>query len=200
MAESDDDHYEIEDSMDPKRVQAILLSKVIERTLKKRADISLSDKPEIKISAVVDFMKRMRVWCLDKFSKDTFVSFVTFYKTQEEMEKHLPVATILIYVIEDYLGYLIRRMGYPEPDDDDEEALVDACGTFTNIVAAKFKHGLTQIGYSELEMSHFSSYRNEILSGVEYDRSMKEKYEISFEIRGHKRIVAELVCGDIPQA
>jgi hypothetical protein len=77
--------------------------------------------------------------------------------------------------------------------------LEDACGTFLNIVSAKFKEGMIQLGYRELVMSHFVSFQNEAINGIEYDPKQKEKYEISFEIGGYKRIVFELTMGNVPR-
>ena len=76
--------------------------------------------------------------------------------------------------------------------------LEDACGTFCNLIAGNFKSGLTQLGYVELIMSHFSGFQNEILNGVEFHPSQKQMYEINYEIEGEKRIVTELCMGPVP--
>ena len=188
------------EKLDEFYVQALMMAKVVERTLWLEGKIKLSEKPELEVVNIVEFMRRMRVWSLDKFPEETtYVSTINFYIDENDMEKHRAIGALIIYIGEDYIFRLFRKLGYPKFDEDDEEALEDACGTFANIIGAKFKTGLTQLGYIDLAMSHCSNYRNEIINGVEYDIRQDKKYEISFEIDGEKRIVAELTLGKTPK-
>ncbi|MCD4780560.1 MAG: chemotaxis protein CheX [Candidatus Omnitrophica bacterium] len=180
-------------------LHSLLLSKVVERILQRKAKIYLSDKPDFSIVNIVDFMQKMRVSSLEKFDVSTYISTVNFYLTEEQMKKNKSVGAIVVYISEDYVVKLLKKLGYPNFDEDDADVLRDACGTFCNIIGAKFKEGLTQLGYPELFMSHFSSYRNEIVNGVDYDSNQKQKYELSFEIDGHKRIIIDLTLGYIPK-
>jgi len=56
-----------------------------------------------------------------------------------------------------------------------------------------------QLGYEELFMSSFTSYKNSVLDGVIYEPSQTEKYEISFEVRGIRRIIIDYTMGNIPR-
>jgi hypothetical protein len=180
-------------------LQALLLSKVVTRVLDQRGGIQLSTEPEFRLVHIVEFMKRMRVWSLDKFRGKTFISVINFYMSDEDMENHKATGAVIVYIGEEYVMTLLKKLGYPELDEDNEEMLEDACGTFLNIVSAKFKEGMIQLGYRELVMSHFVSFQNEAINGIEYDPKQKEKYEISFEIGGYKRIVFELTMGNVPR-
>lgn len=180
------------------RVQAFLLAEVVKRILKKRAEVDLSSKPVLRTKPITEFMRRMRVNSFDKFEGTTYISTVNFYFNENDMENHKALGAIVLYVPEDYIVKLLQKLNYPITDEEDQDALEDGCGTFCNLIAGNFKSGLLQLGYAELEMSHFSSFRNEILNGVEYHYPYeKEKYEISFEIGGQKSIVAELTLGPV---
>jgi len=181
-------------------VQSLLLSETIKRILKKKARIILSKKPTFKLIPIVEYMGRMRVSSLEKFNGPTYISCINFYINQKEMEKRNELGTLIIYIGENYIVNLFKKLGYPGIDEENYEVLEDACGTFCNIIAGKFREGLTQLGYVELGMSHFSSYRNEIFEGVAFDLNEEQKYEMSFEIFGKKCIMADLTMGSILKA
>lgn len=153
----------------------------------------------IEKKPVVDFMQRMRVSSLEKFEQSTFISTINFYQNLDDMENHVAIGVIIVYIPEDYIGELLKKLEYPIEDDDDEEALEAACGTICNLIAGNFKSGLTQLGYQELEMSHFSSYQNQVIDGVEYCKNRPHKYEISFSIKGNKKLVVDYNMGKIPK-
>ncbi|HBG61484.1 MAG: hypothetical protein A2Y03_06130 [Omnitrophica WOR_2 bacterium GWF2_38_59] len=185
---------------DPFYVQALLLSEVVKRTLEQRAGIELSDHPEIVKVPIVDFMRKMRVWGLDKFKENTFISTVNMYRSKDDMDKDKVLGAIVLYMEGEFIPFLFKRLGYPDIDDQNEQDIEDAIGTFCNLIAAKFKQGIIQIGYKELEMSHFSSYQDQVPGGVPYDISQDFKYQISFNIRDQKRIVVDLTMATIPKA
>jgi hypothetical protein len=180
-------------------IQTLMLAEVIKRILDRKASIFLSRVADFHMKPIVDFKNRMRVSGIEKFDGVTYISVVYFYLDQEAMKEERPVGTLIVYMEDDYIEEFLRKLDYPKIDEDDQEAIEDACGTITNLIAGNFKTGLTQLGYQELMMSHFMSYRTEVINGVEYDRTQTQKYEISFDIRSRRRIVAELVMGKIPK-
>ena len=186
---------------DPKEfeIQAMLLAEVVRRILKKRGEIDLSGKPILELKPVTEFMKRMRVTALGKFEGTTYISTVNFYQNTEEMESNKALGVIILYIHEEYIVKLLQRLNYPVTDEENEESLADGCGSFCNLIAGNFKSGLTQLGYIELEMSHFSSFRNELVNGVGFCPFQLQKYEISFDIGGKKRIMVDLSMGPIPR-
>jgi len=180
-------------------IQARLLAEVVKRILDRKAHIYLSEVAAFKLKPITEFKRRMRVSSLEKFEDSTYISTVNFYSSEKDLDNKKAVGTLVIYIEEPYVVELLKKLDYPIEDEDSQPELADACGTVCNLIAGNFKSGLTQLGYIELAMSHFSSYRNEILNGVEYPADQKELYEISFEIRKRRRIVAELVMGDVPR-
>ena len=181
------------------KVQAILLAEVVRRILKKRADIDLSNKPIFQIKPVTEFRKRIRASALGKFEGTTYIGSVNYYIDQESMENAKAVGAVIVYIGEEYIAKLLQKLNYPISDEDNQEALEDACGTFCNLIARNFKSGLTQLGFIELVMSPYSTYLNEIVNGIPYSTYETQLYEISFEIGGKKRIVAELTMGALPR-
>lgn len=186
------------DQLDERYIQALMLSRVIKRILKKRADIELSSNPVFIEKPIAEFMNRLKIDSIDKFNETTYISSINFYKDRASLDKHEALGALIIYVGASYLVELVKKLDYPEVDEDDPEAMLDAIGTFCNLIAGNFKAGLTQLGYIELVMSHFSGYENKVLLGVDFSPNESRMYEIEFEIRGEKRIVAEFSMAPIP--
>ncbi len=186
---------------DPFYVQGILLAEVIKRILNRRADIQLAKiETELALRPITEFMERMRVSSIEKFDSTTYISTINFYKSEKDQDGQRALGAIVVYIEGKYIAELLKRMDYPIDDPRDEETLLDGCGTICNLMAGNFKSGLTQLGYAELVMSHFSSFRNEVLEGVPYDIDQQNKYEVTTRIDGVKRMVADLTMGEIPKA
>ena len=186
------------DKLDERYIQALMLARVVKRILKKRANVDLSSNPKFIVKPIAEFMNRIRVSSLKKFDETTYISTINFYKTREDLDKHDALGALIIYVGQSYLVELISRLNYPDVDEDDPEAMLDSIGTFCNLIAGNFKAGLTQLGYIELVMSHFSGYENKVLMGVEFSPSQTQMYEIQFEVGGERKIVAEFSMASIP--
>lgn len=184
--------------LDEAFIQSLLLGEVVSRILKKRAQFKLTSKPRIEKRLVAEFRKRMRISSIEKFECTTYIASINFYLDEKAMEKHDCVAVLVIYIGEDYIYSLLKKLGYPMTNDSEEEDFSNACGTLCNLIAGKFKEGMVQLGYQELIMSHFSTYTNQAPMGVEYPHKVEEKFDVSFEISGEIQLVAELVIGHVP--
>lgn len=180
-------------------LQAALLAEVVKRLLKRKGDVELSSKPRFALKPITEFRRRIRISGLEKFNEKSYIGTVNFYRNLQDMDKEKAAGAIILYLAESYIVRLLRELHYPVIDEDDEEVIEDAVGTVCNLVAGNFKAGLTQLGYVDLEMSHFHTYQNEIFDGVPYDPEQKQLYEISFEIRGQVRMVADLAMGPLPK-
>ena len=88
---------------------------------------------------------------------------------------------------------------YGRIDEDDEEEVLDACGTVTNLIAGYFVKELSAHGYIHLEMSHFDTYINSPVDGINFFPQEDVKHEMDFFIREEKRIVIELTMGHVPR-
>lgn len=187
-------------NVDRFHLQAMMLAEVVRRILQKKGDIVLSSKPTIEKRNITEFRKRMRVTSITKFDEKTYISTVNFFDDEKAMEKNKALGAIVLYIPESYVVKLLKELGYPVFDEEDGGLLEDACGTFCNLLAGNFNTGLTQLGYKELTMSHFSTYQNDVVAGVPFSPDQKDLYEINFEIGGVKRLVVDLTLGSIPEA
>lgn len=178
---------------------AVILSGSIRKLFEGRG-LRFSSNPTIKKKPIVEFMRRMRVFGMEKFNNPAFVATINYYLSTKEMGKNAVWGLIAIYVEQDYLDKMVDDLQYPNVDEENIEDMKDACGAICNLIGGQFKIDLTKLGYINLEMSHFSSYRNSSLSGVEFYNKVREKYEIDFYIKGEKRLVAEITMGPVPPA
>ena len=74
---------------------------------------------------------------------------------------------------------MMKIMKYPPVDEESESAMLDSCGTLSNIIAGRFKSEISQNGYVELEMSHFWNYRNNAFNGVAFPESEYHDFEFT---------------------
>jgi len=186
--------------LDPFYVQGLLLVEVVKRILNRRAGIQLSKiKSSLEIKPITEFMQRMRISSIEKFDTTTYISTINFYSNEKKMESREALGALVLYIEGKYIAELLKKLDYPIDDPRDEETLEDGCGTLCNLISGNFKSGLTQLDYIELTMSHFLSFRNEVLDGVGYDFTKEHKYEISIMIDGIKRIMVDLTMGNIPK-
>jgi len=187
------------DLKDELYVQAICLREVILRTFEAKGKLDVTSKPIPKIRPIVEANKRMKVSNLGRFDTTAFISIVNFYKHEADLENNKALGALVIYIGEKYIIDLFAQMGYPGLDENNDSEMEDASGTLCNIIAGKFKLALKQLDFIELEMSHFSTYQNDVPDGVAYDYHQKRKYEISFEIDEEKAFIVELTMGSIPK-
>jgi hypothetical protein len=179
--------------------QALALVTAVEKLLRLKGKLKFSADPVVVRRKIVQFSKRMRVDGLEKFGERTVFSAVNFYINKIRMEEHQALGGIIIYVPVSYISRLLHMMEYPRVDEDDEAAVLDGCGTVANLIAGYFVKELKGQGYVHLEMSHFESFINTSLNGIEFSAEQEWKYEISFEVDGSKKMVAELTLGHIPR-
>ena len=179
--------------------QAMALVSAVEKTLRLKGGLLLSARPLVIRKKIVQFGKRMRVDGLENFGERTVFASINFYFDKARMEHHRAVGSMIVYLPVSYIGRLLHMMDYPDVDEDDEESVLDACGTVANLFAGAFVKELKGLGYVHLEMSHFESYINTAVDGIEFSSDQEWKYEISFEISGAKRMVADLTLAHIPR-
>ena len=194
------EHKELIDSKkyDEFYIQALLLAEVVKRILLSKGNIQLTSKPSLEKKPVTEFVKRMRASGLSKFEERTYIGTVNFYRNAADQNLNKAVGVIVVYIPESQIVYLLNDIGYPVDNEEDTMALEDACGSFCNVVAGNFKSGLAQLGYKELEMSHFSSYQNDVVDGVDYAVEQPNIYEITFERRGVVKLKADINMGQLP--
>jgi hypothetical protein len=179
---------------------SLALAVAVRKIFREKAAIKFSKEPVIEKKPITHFMKRMRVDPMEKFNGPTVVSAIHFYKDVEHMNRGKTSGVLLTYVEIAHMASLLKLLDYPEIDEDEEEQVEDACGAICNIIAGYFKNELMTLGYPQLEMSSFESYINSVVNGVAYPLKSSHKYEINFEIGGHKKMVTEMVMAPLTRA
>ena len=178
-------------------ILAEALKKGILVMFRERTESQVPIKAVMEKKRITEFMKKMRVTGLDKFTTPSFVSTVNYYANDQDMLKKKTLGALVVYVEEDYVSDLLRMFRYPAVDLNNDEALKDACGALANIIAGRFKDGMTVLGFADLAMSPFSNYRNTAMHGVDFYSQELNKYEIVFYIRDTKRLIVELTMGPV---
>lgn len=178
---------------------ALLLATVIKNICKERGGLRLSQEPIIEKRDIIEFRQRMRIFSEEKFDLTTVVSKINFYTNEKDMQKHNALGVIVIFLEKEYVPEFMQLMKYPDIEEEEEDAILDACGTFCNLIAGRFKTEIVKRGYADLFMSHFSNYLNTAYEGVEFSNEQVEKYMVSFYISGIKRIVVEMTMDTLPR-
>jgi hypothetical protein len=171
---------------------SLILAAAVAKMLRVKGDIYLSSAPVIKERRIVQFARRMRIDGLEKYGSRTVFSSVTFHIDRDRMEQEQAIGALVVYIPVDYIARLMWLLEYGRIDEDDDLVVMDACGTITNLIAGYFVKELSANGYIFLEMSHFESYINTAVNGVNFSSDQDIKDEIEFFIKGDKKIVAEL--------
>lgn len=177
---------------------ALALTGVIRKYLRDRGEVALSHDPVMERKPIVEFNNQMRVFDIEKFSTPTFVSTINYYDTMEDLRDHRALGFLVIFIEQGYLPTLLKLLKYPDIDWDDTNALRDASGSLCNVIAGQFKTEIVALSQKELEMSHFTYYDKQAAKGIEFPKGQTEKYEIDFEIDGHKRLCLEMTMGPLP--
>ncbi len=176
-----------------------LLSKILISAVKKllaqKGDIYLSQDPIVYEKEIVPFAGRMRIDGLEKFGARTIVSAISFYMDKGHMDSQRALGALVVYIPEDYIARFMWLLGYGRIDEDDEAEILDSCGTAANLIAGFFVKELSSFGYIHLEMSHFETFINSSINGIDFSPAEVVKHEMAFFIRGDKRLVMELTMG-----
>ena len=176
-----------------------LLLKGVTNLFQERGEIKFTKPPATQRRTIIEYDRKIPVDRIEKFNNErTYGSTVNYYGNAAEMARNKTLGALIVYVPEAYLPKLMRTLQYPAIDDEDEKAMLDSVGTLCNIVAGRFKSEVSSAGYIELEMSHFNNFRNSPLYGIDFCFPEYEKYEISFDLEGVKRMVLEVTMGIVP--
>jgi hypothetical protein len=178
---------------------AQILGKSVEKMFVERNSIHLSQDPVMQKRLIIEYGGLMRSDGMEKYNEPTFISFVNYYLNAKEMEKKKAIGAIVVYIEQSYVAALLKLLRYPLADDEDLDALADCCGTLCNIIAGAFKTDISKEGYLELEMSHFTSYRNRAVVGVPFHFAEREKMELAFFIQNQKRLMIDMTMGVLPK-
>ncbi len=165
-----------------------------------RGEIQFTKPPEKTAVQIVEYQGKMRADGMEKFNNQpTYVSSLNYYLNAAEMAKKKTLGALIIYVQQPYMPRLMKLLQYPQIDDEDENAMLDSCGTLCNILGGRFKSEILSAGYVDLEMSHFITSRNSAVPGVDFCQSEFDAYAVAFNIENEKRLVLEMSMGVVPR-
>lgn len=188
-----------EQEVDDFYLQSVLLAKIVERVLKQKANVYITKKPDFEKKPVILFNKKMRVSSLGVFDEKTYISSINFYRNQAALKEGQVLGAFVLFFPETYVIDLFKKFEYPVDDEDDSAGIKDACGSLCNLIAGSFKTGLLELDYSDIVMSAFSSFVNDSVEGVACSQENQNVYEVSFQIKKEKKLVAWLNMGRIPK-
>ncbi len=178
---------------------ANLLIKGMDGLFMERGEIKFSKPPEKVFGAIIEYKGKMQADGMEKFNNEAaYVSTINYYLNAVDMAKNKAVGALIVYVEQTYMPKLMKLLKYPPIDDENENALLDSCGTLCNILAGRFKSEIASAGYIELEMSHFLTFRNSAVPGVDFCASEFDLYTINFLIENEKRMVIDMSMGIVP--
>ena len=135
----------------------------------------------------------MRVDAMEKFNATTVFAALHFAVNQESLLRKEYLLTLVVYLERKYIPEFLRLLQYPYIDSDDDLEVKDGCGTLVNLIAGQYKKEMAKLGYKDMMMSHFESYINFVSDGIGIPQGTTEKYEISFDVEGTKRLVVEMI-------
>ncbi len=176
------------------------LSQSVTKMFLERNNIKFSQEPTLESKTIVEYNGMMRADGMEKFNEPAFISYINYYNSKADMEKNKAIGAIIVYIQQSYVAALLKLLKYPLADDEDMEAMADCCGTLCNIIAGAFKTEISKMGRIELEMSHFTSYRNHAVIGVPFNFSERDRYELTFFIKDEKRLVVDVSMGIVPKS
>ena len=163
--------------------------KVVEDTLKKMSALTFSQDPEPFERTLIEYESRMRVFGMEIFNGTCFISVVNYYSSEQNKQNHDAVGAFVFYLEESAAGRILKALGYREFDEDDEAAVLEKTGQFTQVLAEAYKN---EIGQSNLILSAPKGYRNTVPEGVEFSYDQFTKYQIDFFISKQKAIAVDI--------
>lgn len=169
-----------------------LLKSVIQKAILKTGKINLTDEPKTEKKDIIEYDRKMRASGLEKFNAPAYVSAVSFYKSQKELETHMACGAFILMIADEFTENLMKALNHSGIDDAPEEEIAQKCGEFLKTLAEQFKEDLGSAGYRNLVVSEPVNGRNELPFGVEFSYDQYEKSEISFTLKTAKILVAEV--------
>ena len=176
---------------------ALALSAAVKKVFYEKSATTFSSEPKLEKKIITQFVHRMRVDAMEKFNATTVFSALQFAANEEDIRRQEYMLTLIVYMEQKFLPEFLRLLQYPYIDSDDEAEVKDGCGTIVNLIAGQYKREMAVLGYKDLMMSPFESYINNAVDGVGIPKGMADKYELSFEVEGTKRLVVEVVTLDM---
>ena len=183
---------------DPKIVNPIL-SGFIDELITGQGNLVASKPFEVVVKPIEEYEGRWRVKATDKFDVSVYITAISFYLSKSDMPLHRARGAMVFYMDTEVADKLFKAAGLKVPYDEDDESMMELCGSLSQTIAHAFRDRLAAAGYITLEVSQASVYKNTISEGVEFSRDQDEKHELSFYFLKHKALVIEWAMAPIPK-
>ena len=176
---------------------ALALSVAVKKIFYEKTETTFSNEPILEKLPITRFYEMMRVDGMEKFSSTTVFSSIEFAANEGSLERKEYLITMIVYLEKEFLPDFLRLLQYPYIDSDDEIEVLDGCGTLVNLIAGQYKREIGALGFKDLMMSPFTSHINTAPDGVAVPKGSTDKYQLSFEVEGLKRLVVEMVMPEV---
>jgi len=186
-----------QEEFDPQVIATTMMG-CAQETFEKMCNVTFSKSPEFIEKEIIEYEGRMRTFGQEKFNGPCYISALNFYLDNKDYKAKHACGVMVVYIEEEANEKLVRALGQPELDPEDEEIILDTCGEFCNVIAGQFKNELRSFGYIDLVISAPIKYRNDVPQGVDFPYSESKYYELSFHIWKERLIVLETVMAPVP--
>ena len=176
---------------------ALALCAAVKKIFFEKSETTFSSEPVLEKKAITQFFHKMRVDALGKFNSIPIFSVIQFAANQLDLDRQEYLVTLVVYMEKEFLPDFMRMLQYPYFDFENEKEGKDGCGTLVNLIGGQYKREMAVLGYKDLMMSTFESFVNIAPDGLGIPHGSSEKYEMSFEVEGVKRLVIEMVTLDM---
>ena len=175
-----------------------ILKEILMRIFQKYGKFLITQETEIKKHDIMEYNRRMRVSAMEKFNAPGYLSSVSFYRTQKDLDTHHACGALVIHIVEENLKKIFEALGITGFDDDDPEHVIKKNGELCTLVAEEFKKELTAKGYPELVISKPVGARNAIADGVDFGFDQYEKIDMTFSFKNNKILNVEITLTNLP--
>ena len=179
------------------QVLITILTGAVNKTLGNIPTAPQTEEPKAQKEKIADEGGKMYVDGVKKFDAACYVSYVNYYLTQGDIARHNAKGFLVIYLHCDYAEKLFKAIGYAYSDEN-ETTMFESATKLCNTITEALKQNLTSSGYADLVLSAPATSRNSVFAGIEYNRSQKDKHELSFYFWKQKALVVELALSDVP--
>jgi hypothetical protein len=180
------------------KIIAEVMTGPLQSAIASMGNVSFSKPPEFSEHNLIEYASRMRVFGLEKFGLPCYISYVNFFLSPEASKKDMPVGTLIIFIEHNNATRLLKSLGYPNINEDEEGTILEKAGEFCVAMANQFKTSIASNGYKELTVSTPLTFKNDIPEGVPFDYNEKKYYQLDLFFWKQKTLIFNLTLGAVP--
>ena len=155
--------------------------------------LTLTQDPESVEKDIIEYDSRLRVGGMEKFNDACYLSIVSFYFSQQQLEGHDPCGVLMLFIEESAAEKILKGLGFPVAGENEDEILKDSTGKFCLQVAQALQGQLANLGYRNLVLSPVQNFKNDAGDGVEFPYQEYKFYEVSFFLWKKKQVVFNIL-------